>query len=224
MNIGILLLAFLFVNSGQLGAQSGHRMGEFGLRFMPTFSSFQMQNGDGGDVNGTPKLGLGAGLFLGFNFTRHFGLQGEIMYTAATQQYQEPTNAGEVSLRYVNVPVLMSINTSKGKRVNFNIVAGPQVGISVGSRVFASNADGNAPLLAVKKGDLGFAYGGGLDFGLNPAKTIRLGIGFRGVYGLLDISDGGGIVINEGGVNMAQTNIKTYAGYVGLSVLFGKAR
>ncbi|MCB2092311.1 MAG: PorT family protein, partial [Alphaproteobacteria bacterium] len=75
-------------------------------------------------------------------------------------------------------------------------------------------------ILSVKKGDLGFAYGAGLDFGLNQARNIRLGVGFRGVYGLFDISDNSKTSTTDGYYVLDRTKIKTYSGYVGVSILF----
>jgi len=76
------------------------------------------------------------------------------------------------------------------------------------------------PQVNVKKGDLGFAYGAGLDFGLDQENMVRLGLGFRGVYGLLDISDDSKTQTNDKYYVLDRTHIKTYAVYMGLSVLF----
>jgi hypothetical protein len=39
---------------------------EFGARFMPTFSQFDVQTSEGGTVDGTVTLGYGGGIFLGY--------------------------------------------------------------------------------------------------------------------------------------------------------------
>ena len=165
--------------------------GEFGVRFMPTISSLDVQSSSGGQISGDATVGFGAGIFLGFNFSDNFGLQGEAIYSTLNQKYTEDDVEKEIKLEYINIPLLLSFNTGKLKPVNFNVVAGPQIGISVGSELFTSDGGDpdNEAVLSVKKGDLGFAYGAGFDFGLNAARTFRLGIGFRGVYGLIDISD-----------------------------------
>ena len=72
----------------------------------------------------------------------------------------------------------------------------------------------------VKTGDIGFAYGAGVDFGLNPSQTFRLGLGFRGVYGLFDISDDSGSLSNDSFFVLEKTHVKTYSGYLGFSLLF----
>jgi hypothetical protein len=196
--------------------------GEFGVRFMPTISNFDVQTSDGGTISGEATIGIGAGIVLGFNFTDHIGIQAEAIYNTLTQKYKEQDVEREIRLKYINIPLMLSYNTNKMKPVNFNVVAGPQIGISVGTELFTSN--GNDPndeaVLSVKKGDLGFAYGAGLDFGLNAAQTFRVGFGFRGVYGLFDISDNSQSLTTNSYYVLDRTHLKTYSGYAGVSFLF----
>lgn len=212
-----ILLVFSFF-SPFLHAQKG----EFGVRFMPTVSNFDVQSSDGGKVTGEATIGMGAGIFLGLNFSDHIGIQTEAIYNTLTQKYKEQDNEKEIKLKYINIPLLLSLNTNKSKPVNVNLVVGPQIGISVGTELFTSN--GNDPddeaVLSVKKGDIGFAYGAGLDFGLNASQTFRLGIGFRGVYGLVDISDNSQSLTTDSYYLLERTHIQTYSGYAGVSLLF----
>ena len=196
---------------------------EFGLRFMPTFSSFELKTSSGSTVKGTANFGFGAGAFLGFNITDHVGIQGEVIYSASSQKYKELDIERKVDLKYVNIPLLLSLNTGKTKAINLNIVAGPQIGISVGSSLRISGGDiTSSPnaVLAVKKGDLGFAYGAGFDFGINSARTIRLGLGYRGVLGLFDISDNSAAITTDSYYLLDRSHIKSNAIYGGLSILF----
>jgi opacity protein-like surface antigen len=196
---------------------------EIGFRFMPTFSSFDMENTTGGTVKGKVTLGYGAGAFLGFNLTENVGIQGEVIYSSISQKYKEVDVEYKVNLRYVNIPLMLSLNTGKTQTVNANLVAGLQVGVSVGSSVTTSGIHTTnypEPLLIIKKGDLGFAYGAGVDFGLTPSKTFRLGIGFRGVYGLLDISDNSSNTTTDSFYILDKTHVKTYSGYIGISWIF----
>lgn len=203
-------------------AANAQKKGEFGLRFMPTVSTFDMQSSTGGTVSGTATLGLGMGAFAAYNFTDNIGVQVEGIYTSVSQKYKELNTERKVTLRYVNVPLLLSLNTGKSKKVNFNIVAGPQIGVSVGSKLFTTSSDSSSAqaILSVKKGDLGLAYGAGLDFGLNESRTVRLSVGFRGVYGLLDISDNNQTTSNGSYYILDRAKIQTYSGYVGLSIMF----
>jgi opacity protein-like surface antigen len=195
---------------------------EFGLRFMPTFSSFDVKTSTGGTVKGEATIGYGFGALLGYNISDHVEIQTEVIYNSLSQKYKEVDVERKVKLNYVNIPLLLSLNTGKSKSINFNVVVGPQIGISVGSSLRTSGGDEDTPnaLLSVKQGDLGFAYGAGLDFGLNPAKNVRLGLGFRGVYGLFDISDNNKNNSTDSFYVLDRSKIKTYSGYIGFSILF----
>jgi len=212
--------ALLVVSALRADAQKG----EFGLRFMPTVSSFDMKTSDGNTVSGTLTIGYGIGALGGFNFNEHVGIQVEAIYISMAQKYKEDAIEREVTLRYLNFPLLLSLNTGKTKPVNFNAVIGPQLGISTGSDVNVSgDGDGTTTthaILAVKTSDIGFAYGVGVDFGLNASQKFRLGIGFRGVYGLFDISDKSQSLTNDDFYVLDRAHVKTYSGYIGASLLF----
>lgn len=196
---------------------------EIGFRLMPTVSAYDVRTSDGQTVKGEILLGFGAGGFLAYNFSRHVGFQTEVVYNSISQKYSERDYEHKINLRYVNIPLLLSINTSKTKAVNFNLVAGPQLGINVGSNMTTSGPYDESrpePILAVKKNDIGFAYGAGLDFALNAAHTVRLGIGYRGVLGLIDISDNSQSKTTDSYYVLDRTHLRTHSAYAGLSVLF----
>jgi hypothetical protein len=194
---------------------------ELGARFMPTFSSFKIHSNDGGTLKGEFTAGYGYSGFIGINFTDNFGIQGEVMYNKLSQKYSETDNAGTINLEYINIPLLLSLNTGKSKPVNLNFVIGPQIGFNVGAEVEPTKApDTYEATLVVKKNDLGLAYGAGVDFGLNSEKTFRLGVGYRGVIGLINISDKSSTSETEDYYILEKTNIKTFAIYAGISFLF----
>lgn len=212
-----VVLMLLFTTNG-----NAQRV-EFGLRFMPTFSKFDLQTSSGGVIKGEAKLGYGIGGFLGYNFTKNVGAQVEVIYSSLSQKYTERNTEREVNLKYVNIPLLLSLNTGKTKMINLNVVAGPQIGVSVGSNLSTSgntSSDSTTAVLSVKKGDLGVAYGAGVDFGLNPSRTIRLSLGYRGVLGLFDISDDSNTLTTDAYYILDRSRVKTNAVYVGLSILF----
>ncbi|MFN0274289.1 MAG: porin family protein [Chitinophagales bacterium] len=199
------------------------RRGEVGLRFMPTFSSFDVQTSSGGTIQGKVTLGFGMGALLGFNFNDYIGVQGEVIYSALTQTTTDQNVEQKIDLKYLNIPLLVTLNTGKSKFVNFNVVVGPQIGLNVGSSLTTTGnneTDTTYAVLKVKKGDLGFAYGAGLDFGLNPAHNFRLSIGYRGVFGLFDISDNSQTMGNDSYYILDRSQIKTNSLYAGLSFLF----
>ncbi|MGZ3862239.1 MAG: porin family protein [Bacteroidia bacterium] len=197
------------------------RRGELGIRFMPTFTSLSFNTYNGGTVQGEASLSYGYGAMLGLNFSKNVGIQAEVNYTDIEQKYKDANLDRDIHINYLNIPVMLSLNTDKTKCVNLNFVAGPQFGINVGSNMTtnsSNSADTLHAVLAVKQGDIGIAYGVGLEFALNKMHTIRFDIGFRGVYGL--------VYIDEAQTSADTYNIlvhatrKSYAGYAGLTFLF----
>lgn len=215
----VAVAALLMISTTTVNAQRV----ELGFRYMPTFSSFDFQTSSGGTVKGEATLGHGVGGLIGFSFTKHIAIQGEVIYSSLSQNYTERDIKREVNLKYFNIPLLLSLNTGKSKMINLNVVAGPQVGVSVGSSLRSSgnsSSDSTTAVLSVKKGDLGVAYGAGIDFGLNPSRSIRLSLGYRGVLGLFDISDDSDTLTTDEYYVLDRSHIKTNAVYVGLSILF----
>jgi hypothetical protein len=216
IKISMAIAALLFMGTSKASAQKV----ELGVRFMPTFSSFEITTPGTGRVKSDFSAGLGFGGFLGYNFTDNIGVQAEVIYSKISQKYSEENVERKINLKYVNIPLLLSLNTGKSRMINFNVVAGPQIGISVGSNLSGVGSDSTLAVLSVKKGDLGVAYGAGLDFGLNAAHTIRLGLGFRGVLGLIDISGDNKTNTTNSYYLLDRSKIKSYSGYVGLSFMF----
>jgi hypothetical protein len=219
------IIVFLFLVIGLLAYTTkveAQKM-EAGLRFMPTISSFSMKNAPGRTVTGEAMIGFGVGGFFGYNFNEHVGIQVELIYSTLSQRYVETDISQEINLGYVNIPLLFSYNTSKSESVNFNFVLGPQLGISAASNIFTERIVGNnhaKGFLKVKSSDIGLAYGAGIDFGLNSSNTLRLSGGFRGVYGLLDISDNSETLISGSYYILDKTSLVTYSVYLGLSMMF----
>lgn len=196
---------------------------ELGLRFMPTYSAFEVQSESGEPIKGEQTFGYGIGGFLGYNFNDHIGLQVEVIYNDLSQKIMDDGTEHIIDLKYINLPLLLSLNTNKSSKVNFNIVAGPQLGLNIGSDIQSTGGDGvvtTQAVLAVKKSDIGVAYGAGVDFGLNEDQTFRLGIGFRGVLGLFDISDQKNSITTDSYYVLDRSHLKTYSGYVGISYIF----
>ncbi len=194
---------------------------EFGFRYMPTFSSIKVRSYNGDAINTKVTVSQGFGILLGFNLTPNVGFQGEIDYYKVKQKFVDHNLDRIVDIKYINIPVLLSLNTGKGKPINLNFVMGPQFGFNAGTNFSSSgsdSADSLKAVFAVKKGDIGFAYGAGLEFALNAAHTARFDIGYRGFYGFVD-TDGkqsGSDTYNV----ILKANRKTNAAYLGFTVLF----
>ncbi len=197
---------------------------EIGLRFMPTVSSFDMRATDGGIVEGKSVLSYGFGGMLAVNFSKNIGMQAEVIYNSASQQFKDQQLERKITVNYINIPLMFSLNTSKTECVNLNMVVGPQIGLNVGSKFETTGGGGESDtittVLAVRQGDLGFAYGAGLDICLNKERTVRFDIGFRGVYGLLDISNNSQNTTAQNYYLLDRTHIETYSLYGGLTFLF----
>jgi hypothetical protein len=212
--IGLLLFS--------INANAQKKM-EIGFRYMPTISDFTMNTAEGGEVSGDAIVGYGIGTLIGFNFTNHIGVQAEIIYNSLSQKYTEQGREVRVNLKYINVPFLLSLNTNKMGSFNLNLVGGPQMGFNVGSDVHSSGGDGTYTTQAaikIKKSDIGVAYGIGIDFGLNDAKTFRLGLGYRAVIGMIDIGDNTINTSEKSYTVVDQTKVRTHALYAGISFLF----
>jgi hypothetical protein len=198
------------------------KSGEVGVRFMPTFSTFKLMSSDGRVVRGEMSMSYGYGGMLAIN-SRHVGLQLEVIYNEFSQKYKDKELERKIDINYLNVPLLLTLNTDKSKPVNFGVAFGPQVGINTGSKVTTSGNAETGTLeaqIALKQADLGFAYGAGFDFALNKMRTVKLNLGFRGVYGLLDISDNSKTRSTDTYYILGKTNVETYSGYLGLSFVF----
>lgn len=196
---------------------------EIGFRYMPTFGTLALRTYDGNTVQGQASLSHGFGGMIAVNFNRHVGIQGEVNYYNIQQRYTDRNLERVVDVSYLNFPVLLSLNTDKGAGVNVNFHAGPQFGLNVGSSVKTegnAQADSLRATIAVKSGDVGFAYGAGLEIFLNPSHTVRFDLGFRGFYGFVDMA-GGQSNNNPDTYNvMVKASRKTYGGYLGLTFCF----
>jgi hypothetical protein len=201
-------------------AESDHDGGfMLGFRYMPTISSFDVHTSHG-VADADFVLSHGFGGFIGVKTSDHFSLQLEIIYLKLAQKFKQNDVTNTVELSYVNVPLMFVFNTDLSQPVNFNVCVGPQVGFNTGSSLDVENgndADTIHAVLAVKKADIGLAYGVGLDIG---GENVKFAVGFRGVYGLIDISDQSQNITTDQFYILDRSHVKTYSGYIGLTFLF----
>jgi hypothetical protein len=190
---------------------------ELGFHYMPTFYSMDFKTYNGDIIQGSVTLSHGFGSMIGLNLSPHIGFQGEMDYYKATQKFKDESIDGEVHIKYLDIPLLLSLNTNKTAPVNLNFVVGPQFGINVGSDISSSGSTTTATL-AYKKGDVGAAFGAGLEFALNANHNIRLDLGYRGFYGFvkMDASKTGSDTYNV----VVSATRKTNAAYARLTFLF----
>ena len=195
--------------------------GEVGLRYNPTFTSLSLNNYNGEVVQGNATMSNGFGIMLGHNFTKNVGIQLEINYDQTSQKYKDRGLDRQVSVNYINIPLLLTVSTNKTLPVVFGVVVGPQFGINIGSSfsgTSGSNSDTLHAVLAVKQGDVGLAYGAGLGIALNKQRNIRLDFGLRFFYGLVNMS---GTPTGDNSYNiLVKGSRKAYGGYAGITFLF----
>jgi hypothetical protein len=182
------------------------RRGEFGVRYMPTFSSLGLRTYNGEVVQGDLTMSQGFGLMLGVNLSKNIGIQAEASYLDVSQKYKDRNLDRQVNVSYLNIPIMLSVNTDKSRMVNLNFVAGPQFGVNLGSSIQTTGNEETGTLRAVvgaKGTDVGVAYGTGLEFALSRNHCLRADLGYRGFYGLIN-----------GSVNQTSSNPDTYNVYV----------
>ncbi len=192
-----------------------------GARFMPTFTKFDVKTVDNGVAKTSFVVGYGIGGILGVNLSKNVGLQAEVMYSALSQKFTDNNEEKTIDLSYIHIPLLLVLNTDVSKPVNFNVAFGPQIGINTGSSLKSdggSGVDTVQAVIAVKAGDFGLAYGAGFDFMVSPSLTIDLG--FRGVYGVIDISDDSKTQTTNQYYILDRSHVQTYAAYAGIKILF----
>lgn len=192
-----------------------------GARFMPTVTKFDVNTLENGTAKTSFVIGYGIGGLIGVNLSRNIGIQAEVIYSSLSQKFTERNQERQIDLTYIHIPLLFVFNTDVSKPVNFNITAGPQIGINTGSSINTDGSSGTdtvTAVVAVKPADFGVAYGAGLDFKLSPSFTFD--IGFRGVIGILDISDKNKTTTSDQYYLLDRSHVKTYAGYAGIKLLF----
>jgi hypothetical protein len=203
--------------------EMGLHVVELGFRLMPTVSDFELAAYDGGTIAGQATFGYGVGGLLAINFSEHFGIQTELIYNSLSQRYVSREMDRRLHVDYLNVPLMLSVSTGKSNYVNLNFVAGPQVGFTLGYNVDVdegSDVDTLTAIYDIDQGDFGVAYGAGLSFSLNEMRSIRLDIGYRGVFGFTNISNAREPEDQNTYYDLGSTYIRTNALYAGLTLCF----
>ncbi len=197
--------------------------GYIGGMVLATFTDIHLKGTDGSTIETSTTLGYGGGGMLGVYLSRHFNLELDILYSSLSQKYKNTFNTNDrLKVSYINIPLLLGLNTDASKLVNLNVSAGPQLGLNVGSSLehadAGSNVDTVHAILSVRKGDIGIAFGASLDF--NIANALKLSIGYRGVRGLLDISDNNQNLTTGDYYILDRSHVNTNSAYAGLAVMF----
>jgi Outer membrane protein beta-barrel domain len=187
-----------------------------------TFTDVNIES-DGDEISTSYVVGYGGGGYIGYFFSSHVEARVEVLYSSLAQQIEENGSKRDLKLSYLNFPILLGLHTGYDKPVSFNVMFGPQFGINTGSTLEGSGGEGVDTVQAsvkIKPTDFGIAYGAGFDFGLGPDRLVHLNVGFRGVYGLVDISDQSQTTTTPNYYVIDRANLKTYSAYAGLSFKF----
>ena len=137
---------------------------------------------DGRSFQSGFNWGFSAGGFAELNFTSHFGIQPEVLFSQTKTKtasdfntiYQQGINDRDVTLNYMSIPILLSL-----RPIPFlSILIGPQFSTLLSS---SENIIGNTKN-AFKSGDFGMVGGAQLNLGGFKA-------GARYVIGLSNLND-----------------------------------
>jgi len=169
LSLALVTIAFVSVNAQgfQLGIKGGANI-------------YQV---DGRSFNEEFKYGYSLGGFAEINFSKHFGIQPELLWneyqTRTTDQfYQVYSNLSsntDITLNYLSIPVLLAFRPSK----LFTIHVGPQFGILINQSQSLINTSGDA----FKKGDLSMLAGAQLNLAWFKLGA-RYAIGLNNIDGL----------------------------------------
>jgi hypothetical protein len=188
-----------------------------GVRYQPIFGSLGIEGHGGKAVTARMQASHGFALSLNYYFNNWIGSHLEMMWAQQTYAHDD----AEVTLSYLTFPVMASLNTNFGKRINLNIAAGPYLGFNIGAdadvRTTGDDETTATAVANVNPLDVGVAYGGGVDFGFGPENGIKLRVGYRGTTGLLDLQDSGfEAQDNQVTVIAAGSRMQTHGFYLGL--------
>jgi hypothetical protein len=187
-----------------------------------TFTDIKV-DGEYGEVSTSYAAGYGAGGFIGYFCSPHVEIRMEALYSSLAQELKIRESNHRLELSYINFPVLVGFHTGYDRPVNLNVMFGPQIGINTGTSLERSGGEGSDTIQAtikIKPADIGLAYGAGLDFGFGKEKLVHFNVGFRGVDGIVDISDESNNSATNTNYILGQTKLITYSGYAGLSFKF----
>jgi hypothetical protein len=154
-----LFLSLLIVFTVTVTAQKGFHIGASGTfnsawilnqNNYGTLGPFQLGVVRSSEMNYKLTWGGNAGIVLGYNFKKNWGIQTEIQYNITGQKYEdnfegpatipEGTFTGRVNVKrdirlsYLQIPLLAKFICSKGRTAKFFMCLGPQVGVRLTAR------------------------------------------------------------------------------------------
>lgn len=193
-----------------------------GARYQPTFGQLDFRTEGNETIRANFEVAHGFGGSLNYYFSNYVGTHLEVNATRQAYQFEDAQRIRRVDLSYINVPLLLSLNTNYGKPVNFNITGGPYFGLNTGASTDVVVNNGNTTgtgvaVVNVNPLDIGIAYGAGIDFGIGETRWMHINLGFRGTQGIIDIGETQTTQTqNQFQIVAGKSRMKTYGAYIGL--------
>ncbi|MDQ3191320.1 MAG: PorT family protein [Bacteroidota bacterium] len=188
-----------------------------GARYQPVFGSVDFNTPGANTVNASMQASHGFAVSFNYYFNNMVGTHLEGMWSRQQFQFEDDGRETTINLSYLSFPLMASLNTNYGKWINFNVAAGPYVGINTGADANITGEGEAQAVLAVNPLDIGVAYGGGVDFAFGETNGIHLRVGYRGTTGLLDLQDSrADITENQFTLVGEDSNIQTHGIYLGI--------
>ena len=193
-----ILFCICLLSSFTAFAQKGL---EFGLRFMPQGTGIinQTDFDEGDELNFQTTINFAYGVHAGYNFSDNVGLQTGLLLSQEGQKYvddlpQPGDNTSEVSLSYLQIPLLLKLNSNPHKGAHFVAHVGLQFGLlnSINyyvndENVTVTNILGAEIKDAYKSTDLSGVLGLGARYRLTD--HLQLGSHLYLTYSTADIED-----------------------------------
>lgn len=148
------------------------------------------------------KFGYNLGLSTGYNFNRKYGIQAEILYNLAGQNYEDTFQPGspypnpyhvvrEVNLRYLQIPLFFKYKFDAGQNFRMYTLVGPTIGflLSAEETVIINDeerTDLSDPYDKFNHFDWGVSLGAGTEYFFT--KYLYLNVGFRTYFGIADMN------------------------------------
>jgi hypothetical protein len=201
----------------------------FGLKFQPFINSLNFKGSDGQNASMEQTVNSGWGASLNYFFSPWIGLHLEVMNMRQKFAFDDGLAKRRIDLNYIQIPLLLSVNTNLEKWVNLNLTAGPYIGLNTNTSInyenqlneVFSNGSAAVPVLIVNPLEVGVAYGAGLDFGFGEGQWLHLNMGYRGTMGLTNIQDQNIVLEGKEYGILAKTARNATAGfYVGVMAKF----
>ena len=197
----ILAIVFLlFFATNAIFAQQGL---EIGLKVLPqttwVFNDDDFAAGD--ELDFDKKFELAYGLNIGINLSDRFGIQSGVIYSPQGQKYKHDgemifgttAKTSEVRLNYLQIPVLLKLNSDPMSVISFVAGAGVQFGFLQDAQYLVNNVKIDSVLLGdnainfYNKKDLSVVFNIGTQ--INVTEHLNLTLAIQADYSLDDIED-----------------------------------